>query len=95
MVNIFLPHWVERSIAVLEYSEALSIFWKLKAVDAFMSSCNSTDGEINCIVDRLIDNDEIKNILIKDNHHQLPYHISNQKICKIGYGADHRMNYGI
>lgn len=63
--------------------EALSIFWKLMVIDAFMSSCNSTDGEINCIMDCLIDNNEIKNILINDNNHQLPYHIINQKICKI------------
>ena len=45
--------------------EALSVFWKLKVVDALMSSCNSTEGEMSCIVDWLIDNDEIKNILKK------------------------------
>ena len=68
--------------------EALSIFWKLKAVDALMSSCNSTEDELRCIVDCLIDNDEIKAILKKDYHHFLPYHIINQKICKIGYRAE-------
>jgi hypothetical protein len=64
---------------------ALSIFWKLKAVDALMSSCNLTEGELSCIVDHLMDNDEIKNILKKDYyHHYLPYYIINQEICKIG-----------
>jgi len=44
---------------------ALSIFWKLKAVDAVMSSCNLTEGELCYIVDHLIDNNEIKNLLKK------------------------------
>lgn len=55
------------------FDEALGIFWKLKAMDALMSSCNLTEGELSCIVDRLIDNDEIKNILKKDYyHHHIP-----------------------
>ena len=68
---------------------ALSIFWKLKAVDAVMASCNLTECELSCIVDHLIDNNEIKNILKKIIIIIIiiiiAYHyIINQKFVKLG-----------
>src|SRR5215467_1709849 len=54
---------IYRGVRILD--EALDIFWKLNVVDVLMSSCNSTEYKMSCIMDCLIDNDEIKNILKK------------------------------
>jgi hypothetical protein len=51
---------IYRGQRIIEH--ALSIFWKLKALDAIALSDKSTEEEI---IDSLIDNEEIKEILKK------------------------------
>lgn len=47
---------------ILSQTDALNIFWKLKALDAIALSDKSTEEEI---IDSLIDNEEIKEFLKK------------------------------
>jgi hypothetical protein len=55
----------------LDIETAVSYYWKLKALDSIMTQLSSSSGRIKMpaeeqvkLVDKLIDNDEIKNILL-------------------------------
>ena len=55
----------------LDIETAVNYYWKLKALDSIMTQLSSSSGRIKMpaeeqvkLVDKLIDNDEIKNILL-------------------------------
>jgi predicted transcriptional regulator len=51
----------------MKIENAINNYWKLKAIDSLEDSNNLSRGENKKFIDELIDNQEIKDILVLDN----------------------------
>ncbi|MFL6331100.1 MAG: hypothetical protein ACJ705_08810 [Nitrososphaeraceae archaeon] len=57
---------------LLTIENAVNYYWKLKAIDSFEISNNLTSEEREKVIDNLIDNHEIKTVLVSNNKSESP-----------------------
>jgi hypothetical protein len=57
---------------LLTIENAVNYYWKLKAIDSFEISNNLTSEEREKVIDNLIDNKEIKTVLVSNNKSESP-----------------------
>jgi hypothetical protein len=57
---------------LLTIENAVNYYWKLKAIDSFEISNNLTSEEREKVIDNLIDNHEIKTVLVPNNKSESP-----------------------
>ncbi|MFL6377669.1 MAG: hypothetical protein ACJ72R_09440 [Nitrososphaeraceae archaeon] len=57
---------------LLTIENAVNYYWKLKVIDSFEISNNLTSEEREKVIDNLIDNHEIKTVLVSNNKSESP-----------------------
>ncbi|MFL6349698.1 MAG: hypothetical protein ACJ72X_15565, partial [Nitrososphaeraceae archaeon] len=57
---------------LLTIENAVNYYWKLKAIDSFEISNNLTSEEREKVIDNLIDNHEIKTVLVSNYKSESP-----------------------
>ncbi|MFL6321433.1 MAG: hypothetical protein ACJ71K_15515 [Nitrososphaeraceae archaeon] len=57
---------------LLTIENAVNYYWKLKVIDSFEISNNLTSEEREEVIDNLIDNHEIKTVLVSNNKSESP-----------------------
>jgi hypothetical protein len=51
---------------------AINNFWKLKAIDSLQKPTNLPELELERLIDTIIENQELKNIILKKSHKITP-----------------------